>query len=145
MSNSSFAKKILPNDYCVKFFHFKSVHCIVNKDTGQYCAKEDVVLFDSEVKLFHRSWRLRRNNSLRRSCLEGGGTIAPERDYSLKLLAPSSIHDYSILVLIIMKDEGPNVFKLVKTNSASDFLKNNTSSTSAWEGIIFDKIQGIMF
>ena len=25
-----------------------------------------------------------------------------------------------------MKDEGPKIFKLVKTNSALDFLKNNT-------------------
>ena len=29
-----------------------------------------------------------------------------------KLLVPSSIHNYSILFLIIMKDEGPKVFKL---------------------------------
>ena len=34
------------------------------------------------------------------------------------------------------------VFKLVKTNSALDFLKNNTSSATASEDIIFDKIQG---
>ena len=47
--------------------------------------------------------------------------------------------------LIIMKDKGPNVFKLVKTNSAFDFLKNNTSLVSASEGIISDKIQGIVF
>ena len=40
-----------------------------------------------------------------------------------------------------MKD---NIFKLVKTNSALDFLKNNTSSASASEGIIIDKIQGIV-
>ena len=44
-----------------------------------------------------------------------------------------------------MKDEGPKVFKLVKTNSALDFLKKYTSLASASEGIIFDKIQGIMF
>ena len=44
-----------------------------------------------------------------------------------------------------MKDKGPNVFKLVKTNSALDFLKNNTSSASVSEGIISDKIQGIVF
>ena len=31
-----------------------------------------------------------------------------------------------------MKDEGPKVFKLVKTNSALDFLKTNAS-----EGIFF--------
>ena len=37
------------------------------------------------------------------------------------------------------------VFKLVKTNSALDFLKNNTSSATASEDIIFDKIQGIVF
>ena len=43
-----------------------------------------------------------------------------------------------------MEDDGPKVFKLVKTNSALDFLKNNTS-TSASGGIIFDKIQGIVF
>ena len=48
----------------------------------------------------------------------------------------------SILFLIIMKDEGPKGFRLVKTNSALDFLKNNTL-----EGIIFDecKIQGMVF
>ena len=44
-----------------------------------------------------------------------------------------------------MKDKGRNVFKLVKTNSAFDFLKNNTSLVSASEGIISDKIQGIVF
>ena len=44
-----------------------------------------------------------------------------------------------------MKDEGPKVFKLVKTKSALDFLKNNTPSASASEGIIFDKVQGIVF
>ena len=32
-----------------------------------------------------------------------------------------------------MKDEGPNVFKLVKTNSALDFVKNNTSLASTSE------------
>ena len=37
------------------------------------------------------------------------------------------------------------VFKLVKTNSALDFLKNNTFSPTALEGIIFDKIQGRVF
>ena len=57
-----------------------------------------------------------------------------------KLSTPSSIHNYSILFLIIMKDEVPKVYQLVKTNSALDFLKNNTS-----EGIIFDKIQAIVF
>ena len=36
------------------------------------------------------------------------------------------------------------VFKLVKTSSALDFLKNDTSLPSAWESIIFDKIQGIV-
>ena len=30
-----------------------------------------------------------------------------------------------------MKDEWPKVFKLLKTNSSLDFLKNNTSTTSA--------------
>ena len=44
-----------------------------------------------------------------------------------------------------MKDEGPKVFKLVKTNSTLDFLKDNTSSSSTSEGIIFDKIQVIVF
>ena len=44
-----------------------------------------------------------------------------------------------------MKDKGPKVFKLVKTKSALDFLKNNTSSASGLEDIIFDKIQGIVF
>ena len=34
------------------------------------------------------------------------------------------------------------VFKLVKTNSDLDFLKNSTSLATASEGIIFDKIQG---
>ena len=43
-----------------------------------------------------------------------------------------------------MKDDGPKVFKLVKTNLALDFLKN-TSLASASEGIIFDKIQGVVF
>ena len=42
---------------------------------------------------------------------------------SLKRLAPSSIRNYSILFLIIMEDEWPKVFKLVKTNSALDFVK----------------------
>ena len=50
-----------------------------------------------------------------------------------------------------MKDKLPNVFKLVKTNSALHFsktntalhfLKNNNSLASASDGIIFDKIQG---
>ena len=44
-----------------------------------------------------------------------------------------------------MKDEGPKVFKFIKTNSALDFLKNNTSSASASECIIFDIIQVIAF
>ena len=47
-----------------------------------------------------------------------------------KILAPSSIHNYSILILIIVKDEGPKVFKLVKTNAALDFFKNNTCLAS---------------
>ena len=38
-------------------------------------------------------------------------------------MAPSSIHNYNILFLIIMKEEAPEVLKLVKTNSALDFLK----------------------
>ena len=37
-----------------------------------------------------------------------------------------------------MKDEGPNVFKFIKTNPALDSLKNNTSTASAYECIIFD-------
>ena len=44
-----------------------------------------------------------------------------------------------------MKDEWPKVFKLVKTNFTLDFLKNNTSSATTSEDIIFDKIQGIVF
>ena len=44
-----------------------------------------------------------------------------------------------------MKDAGPKVFQLVKTNSALDFCKTNTSSSYTSEGIIFDKIQGIVF
>ena len=36
-----------------------------------------------------------------------------------------------------MNDQRPKVFKLVKTNFALDFLKNNTSLASASEGIIF--------
>ena len=36
-----------------------------------------------------------------------------------------------------MKDKGPEVFKLVKTNSALDFLKNNTSLATASEDIIY--------
>ena len=43
------------------------------------------------------------------------------------------------------KDEGSKVLKLFKTNSAFNFLKNNTSWACASEGIIFDKIQGIVF
>ena len=42
-----------------------------------------------------------------------------------------------------MKDK--EVFKLVKTNCALDFLKNNTFSASASKDIIFDKIHGIVF
>ena len=60
-------------------------------------------------------------------------------------MTPSSVHNYSISFLIIMKDEGPKVRKLVKTNFALDFLKNNTSSASALEGIIFDKIKPSRF
>ena len=60
-------------------------------------------------------------------------------------LTSSSIHNYSILFFIIMKDEKPKVFNLVKTKSALDFLKNNTSSSSISERIILDKFQGIMF
>ena len=37
-----------------------------------------------------------------------------------------------------MKDKGVKSFKLVKTNSALHFLKNNTSSATASGGIIFD-------
>ena len=44
-----------------------------------------------------------------------------------------------------MKDEEQDVFDLVETNSVLDFLKNNTSLARTSEGIIFDKIQGIMF
>ena len=36
------------------------------------------------------------------------------------------------------------MYKLVKTNSALDFLKNTNSSASTLEGIIVDKIQGIV-
>ena len=52
---------------------------------------------------------------------------------------PTGMHS---CVLIIMKDERPNVFKLVKTNFALDFVKHNASLS---EGIIFDKISGIVF
>ena len=38
---------------------------------------------------------------------------------------------------IVMKDEGAKVLKLVKTNFASDFLKDNTSVASVSGGIIF--------
>ena len=44
-----------------------------------------------------------------------------------------------------MKDKGPNLSKLVKTNSALDFLKNNTSSATTSEGIIFEKIHSTVF
>ena len=44
-----------------------------------------------------------------------------------------------------MKDNVSKVFKLVKTNSALDVLKNTTSSATASEDIIFDKIQHIVF
>ena len=44
-----------------------------------------------------------------------------------------------------MKEERLKVFKLVKTNSSFDFLKNNTPSANASEGIIFEKIQDILF
>ena len=44
-----------------------------------------------------------------------------------------------------MEDERPKVFKLVKSNSALDFLKNNTSLASTLQCIIMDKIQGIVF
>ena len=44
-----------------------------------------------------------------------------------------------------MKDKGPKVFKLVKGNSALDFLKNSTSLDNTSEGIIFDKIHCIVF
>ena len=55
-------------------------------------------------------------------------------------MALLSIYNYSILFLMIMNDEGPKVLKLVKTNSALNFLKNNTSSASISEGTI-NKIQ----
>ena len=45
----------------------------------------------------------------------------------------------------MMKGEGQKVFKLVKTNSDLDFLKNNTSLAYVLAYIIFDKIQGILF
>ena len=48
---------------------------------------------------------------------------------NLKTFAPSSIQNYSIAFFIIMVDEGPKVFELVKINSTLDFLKYNTSST----------------
>ena len=44
-----------------------------------------------------------------------------------------------------MKDKGPNLSKLVKTNSALDLLKNNTSSATTSEGIIFEKIHSTVF
>ena len=57
------------------------------------------------------------------------------------MLVPWSIHNYSILFLIIMKDKGPKVFRLTETNSALDFRKNNTSSVNTLEGIIFNEMQ----
>ena len=42
------------------------------------------------------------------------------------------------------KQKGNN-FKISLKNSALDFRKNNTSSSSPSEGIVFDKIQGIIF
>ena len=56
-----------------------------------------------------------------------------------------SIQNYSILFLIIIEDKGLNVLKLVKTNFVLDFLKNNTSWANGSEGMIFEKIQGIVF
>ena len=49
------------------------------------------------------------------------------------LLTPSSIHNYSILFFIIMKDKGSKVFKLVKTNYRL---------AGASKGIVFDEIHG---
>ena len=54
----------------------------------------------------------------------------------LKTFETSSIHNWNILFLIIMKDEGPNFLSF---DSVLDILKNNTSSTTASEGIIFVK------
>ena len=62
-----------------------------------------------------------------------------------KRVAPSSIHNYSILFFDNCKRQRAKIFKLVKTKSVLDFLKNNTSLASAWEGITFNKIQGIVF
>ena len=42
-----------------------------------------------------------------------------------------------------MKDKRPKGFKLVKIHPVLDFLKNDTVSSSIWECIIFDNIQGI--
>ena len=44
-----------------------------------------------------------------------------------------------------MKEEGPKVFKLAKTNSDVDYLKNNTFWASASDDTIFNKTQGIVF
>ena len=55
-----------------------------------------------------------------------------------------SIHNYSISFLIIMKDEGPKVFKLKLT--LPGVSQKYTSSDSTSEGTtIFDKILGIVF
>ena len=61
------------------------------------------------------------------------------------ILYPSVNFIPTAYFLILMKDEWPKVFKLTKTNSALNFLKNNTSLVCSSKGIIFDKIQGIVF
>ena len=62
-----------------------------------------------------------------------------------KTLTHSSVHNYSILFSIIMKVEWSKVFKLVETNSALDFLRNNISWPCASEDIIFQKIKASCF
>ena len=44
----------------------------------------------------------------------------------------------------MIKEEGSKV-KLVKTNSAFDFIKNNTFLASASKDIMFGQILGIVF
>ena len=78
------------------------------------------------------------------------GCYRPQRSWGkvmfLHLSVGHSVHrGVSAIFLIIMKDEGHKVFTVVQTISALDFLKNNTPSASTSEGIIFDKIQGVMF
>ena len=66
-----------------------------------------------------------------RGGLPGGDPLPPRR---ILLRAVRILLECIFVFLIIMKDEWPKVFKLVKTNSALGFCQK-----------IFDKIQGIVF